>query len=157
MVAIRIITIPWRIELIIIAISVNISVDAYGLLNDYIRKNSDWEQVKENILKANSKVSENFQIEIWSTISALNIMKIHELENWCNSHNLKLSFGIVDSPDYLSVDSVPVLSAVQTNNVGILNLIKNSTFSQTKYNDLKRFLEFYDSTHHLKFENFYDW
>lgn len=84
---------------------INISLDGVGKYNEYIRRRSLWKDImyNYNLLKE----YENIDIEVFSTISLLSILRFEELEKWCNENNLHQRLFVVDDPKELHPKNLP--------------------------------------------------
>ena len=83
---------------------VNVSVDAYGDDNHYIRYPSDWSKILQTIevLK-----KENVKFLINTVISNLNIMVIDRLFNWIQENRYLNYFYILDTPIHYRPTNLP--------------------------------------------------
>ena len=66
----------------------NVSIDAVGDMQEYIRPGCDWKKLESNLKLL---VEENISFQVASTISVLNILHLEELENWCLTNNYHFS------------------------------------------------------------------
>ena len=137
-----------------------VSLDGIGPVQDYIRRGSDWKKIEDNILKWNSK---NRPVDIAFTLQCFNAMHFPELYKWCQTHSMKFTMGIVQSPNYLSVKSIPpglrekifakyqetsCWSQSETNN--FKQLIDSSPYEQELLPMLSQFVGWYDESNHWK-------
>ena len=84
---------------------VQISLDGFGQMNEYVRYPSNWSQVDRNLRKI-FKLPPQVNIKIFSVVSILNVMRITELveyllENLTNRSYIYAPI-ILQSPDFLS-------------------------------------------------------
>ncbi len=89
-------------------ISINLSVDAYGNLNNFLRKGSQW----ENVLNVMDWFVENFpgKIKIHSIVSIYNINNFYELSFFVKKRYDNLVFvehQMVDGPDWMQPANLP--------------------------------------------------
>ena len=82
-----------------------ISIDGYGINNDYIRRRSNWDQIVENINEL--RKLENVRVEIFSTLSLLSVINFHVLREWCKKMDLPLESHIVYTPSELHCKNLP--------------------------------------------------
>ena len=82
-----------------------ISIDGYGIYNDYIRRRSKWDQIVKNIAELNKL--ENIDIGIFSTLSLFSVINFHLLKNWCKENNWHLDTHVVCEPDELHCRHLP--------------------------------------------------
>ena len=81
-----------------------VSVDGVDSVQDYIRRGSDWKRIEQNILAWNKN---NRPVDIAFTLQCFNAMSFPELYRWCRDHGMKFTMGMVESPEYLSIRSIP--------------------------------------------------
>jgi MoaA/NifB/PqqE/SkfB family radical SAM enzyme len=95
-------------------VTVNISLDGVGKVNDYIRYPSKWNDILNNYLYL--KRNTNYHVLFSSTVSALNVERLHEVA-------LKFPRGSYTFPSYVyntvySLESVP--DDIKARNLDIL-------------------------------------
>ena len=93
-------------------VDINLSIDAIGERNDFLRKKSKW-QVVQDVAKRWEELSiqnNNISIRISHTVTIFNSLYFDEFLNWCNTHFDKktinsdfLHVAVAYGPDYLSV------------------------------------------------------
>ena len=65
-------------------VSINVSIDGYGPLNDYIRSDSEWDNLVENMAKLDEIAKKNGNI-LWrpvNTLTVFNCNRMHEMYEW---------------------------------------------------------------------------
>jgi len=102
---------------------VNLSVDAYGELNSFLRKGSKW----ENVVKTMSWFAENFpkRSKIHGIISIYNVNNFYYLEEFVKKTykgNLLVEWQMVDGPDWMQPCNLPLNVKQQ-----ILSKLKDKT------------------------------
>jgi sulfatase maturation enzyme AslB (radical SAM superfamily) len=83
-------------------VNINLSIDAYGKLNDFLRKDSAWETVNHNL----HWYYENFEkVSVHSVISIYNATRVHELIDHVNSvgDDIYHDCVLLTSPYYMRV------------------------------------------------------
>lgn len=90
-------------------VKINLSIDAYGSLNDFLRKGSKWAKTVENIEWFSKNFPEEHAIRVHGVVSLYNVNKIDELYYFLNQNYPKIELGyvLVDSPDWMSVKHLP--------------------------------------------------
>jgi sulfatase maturation enzyme AslB (radical SAM superfamily) len=93
-------------------VDINLSIDAVGERNDFLRKKSKW-QVVQDVAKRWEELSiqnNNISIRISHTVTIFNSLYLDEFLNWCNTHFDKKTINsdfvhvaVAYGPDYLSV------------------------------------------------------
>jgi organic radical activating enzyme len=87
-------------------VSVNCSIDDYGLRNYYIRWPSDWDNTVNSIKKLNAIPTVDWHVT--QTVSIYNIFTLEKLNLWLEyNFNKETTFNYVLYPDYLSLAAIP--------------------------------------------------
>jgi sulfatase maturation enzyme AslB (radical SAM superfamily) len=85
----------------------NLSIDAYGPLNNFLRKGSRWENVESNL----HWFAENFpkNINVNGVVSIYNINNFFELSDYVASHYswCRTAFNIIDGSDWMHPRNLP--------------------------------------------------
>ena len=116
-------------------VNIDLSIDSYGTLNEFLRKDSNWENVAKNV----QWYKQHFKnINVHSAISAYNVNKLHEIINYCKENKLFHECVVVDGPQWMQPRNLPkeikpwILDYLQdleskTNSIykKIINLLKN--------------------------------
>jgi organic radical activating enzyme len=121
-----------------------VSIDGIGARQDYIRRGSNWNNVANNIEKW-IETNPGKRLDFHTTVQAMNVAGISELENWAADRSIVVGFGVLDQPDFLSFSAIPpkLKSSLNTNQE-ISNLLDAATFDPALLPKLKDFLAWYD-------------
>lgn len=135
------------------SIWITVSIEGIGQTQDYIRKGSNWETVKQNILSVRDNTDVN--ISLTSVIQALNLNRIRELINFCNTENLNNQYSVIKVPSYLTLD---ILDQEYINRcIGALpelaNYIGKPEFKPELKERFKRWVNWYEQDHKLKLKD----
>lgn len=85
------------------------SIDSVGKTNDYIRSNSNYQQLLDNIKKYREFGQDlNWKYTTSQTIQLYNLHDYHELESQLSGLIDEYHYGMVTYPDFLSIDSLPM-------------------------------------------------
>jgi glutamate-1-semialdehyde 2,1-aminomutase len=87
------------------SVSVGVSIDGAGAVNDYIRYPSRWETVVRNLRRY--KAEETFDVEVNTTVQAYNVMYAGELIEFCDEERVPFTFLFLDNPQHLDVFAMP--------------------------------------------------
>ena len=124
---------------------VNVSVDAYGDDNHYIRYPSNWSKILKTIeiLK-----KQNIKFLINTVVSNLNILVLDELFAWIQEHNHMNYFYILTSPNHYGPTNLPQ-SLLDIAIKRLQNVKKNfkNTECHQKLDDLIEMCKISDQTH----------
>lgn len=86
-------------------LNICVSIDGTGPVFEYMRWPASWNAVCHNI-KLFYKITNNVSVSY--TISSLNILYYQETIDWFRQQGLRYNHNIVSSPDWLSLDRMPV-------------------------------------------------
>jgi len=64
-----------------------VSIDGVGTVNEYQRWPSQWKTVDENLII----MTQNFDVSVLPTVTAINIARLSELYNYCETRNLVIN------------------------------------------------------------------
>jgi len=86
-------------------VTIVLSVDSYGTMNDFLRKGSDWNVTKEVI----EWFTKNFDnIIIRSIASIYNINILDKLMDYCSTlNNVYHDYHMLNGPDYMTIRNLP--------------------------------------------------
>jgi pyruvate-formate lyase-activating enzyme len=85
-------------------VNIDLSIDSYGTLNEFLRKDSNWKNVADNI----QWYKENFDnVNVHSAISIYNVNKLHEIIDFCKDKELYHECVVVDGPQWMQPRNLP--------------------------------------------------
>lgn len=91
-------------------VSISFSIDDVGDRNGYIRKNSDWELMMQNLARFKAEYP-SFILSVTQTVMVYNFMYVEQLYQYLSETLLMPDYNIrlnhVHSPDYLSALVIP--------------------------------------------------
>jgi sulfatase maturation enzyme AslB (radical SAM superfamily) len=89
-------------------VTLKISVDGLGPLNEYIRFPSKWETVMRNIDRYDSGPNKsNMVVTVSCTLQAYNIFSAMEFLTFFSSRGIPVMFNVLYSPNFLSISALP--------------------------------------------------
>jgi hypothetical protein len=146
-------------------VELNLSIDAYGELNEYLRTSSNWNDIENNINLAIKNVSSNFYLTLVPVVSGLNIRYLHELIYWWRNkvgQNNRCAINpiLLVAPRSMSTNVLPkkyideikksLTTAIQdckldseSNFENVFNLLDNHEFSYRASTKLKEEFEYF--------------
>jgi pyruvate-formate lyase-activating enzyme len=144
-------------------VKMNLSIDAYGPLNDFLRKGSQWETVDYNIRWFN----ERFRTSVHSVTSIYGVNKIHEIIDYVNSINEHIFHNgvIINGPPFMQPRHLPdpvkqhlqnyadVCIVRYPNNTKVFKLLKHELNQQGDFNE---FLMYDEQLNKLRNEHWRD-
>lgn len=143
-------------------IQFTVSLEGIGKVHEFARAGSKWEFVSKNVLNA---VNRGVNVTVHHTFQTATILGFEDLLNWCKQHSIRLSCGVVEEPDYLSIKSLPevikndVIELITNTRDVIKNTDHQVNNGGMSYNNLilkLKNVEF-DSQLHRKFFEYIDW
>ena len=85
--------------------NLGVSIDAIENGNEYIRYGTNWQVMKNNLLRMASLA--NVSLRVTSTIQAYNVLEFSKLLRFCDKHKMINFSNFVNYPDYLSINVLP--------------------------------------------------
>ena len=142
-------------------VTFTVSLEGTHDMQDYTRNGSNWSEIECNILQAQEQ---GIKLTINHTLQALSVTHLDKLLFWCSQHNLPISFGLLEQPDYLRLAVLPVSVKNLTldrldkiNNIKIHQDIENLEIKSVKnIQNLITSINF-DSTLFIKFLEYVQW
>ena len=142
-------------------IHISVSLEGVDRVQEFARARSNWNIVSNNILNA---LNQGIDITVHHSFQTATVLGFADLLNWCKQHSIKLSCGIVEDPDYLSIKALPVILKnniieLLTQNRNRINDINNIADNELSYENLIlkiKNIEF-DPVLHKKFFEYINW
>jgi sulfatase maturation enzyme AslB (radical SAM superfamily) len=78
-----------------------VSLDGIGRRHDYVRWPIKWQDVDQNI--QTYQAMGLYELNTWTTVSALNIGDLTNIFSYVQQHDLKNSWALLENPSVLSV------------------------------------------------------
>jgi len=144
-------------------LQLNISIDGYGKLNEFIRSGSDWDIIVKNLqfyqdlkLQRSGKTILN----VHSAVSVYNINKLEELHSFikANFPHINLTTQVVQFPQFLSIKHLPkdykeqVLSTLNFKYANIDGIIEYLNSQADNYFD--HFINYHNKLNEIRKESF---
>ena len=98
-------------------VQIDVSIDAYGQRNDYIRADSTWKDIDTNI----DLFKEFAVVNATPTVSVYNVLYLKELYDFCNSKDIKYHPDELTGPAKFCISNAP--DAMKAEIKGFENLI----------------------------------
>ena len=85
------------------------SIDGIGKYNDYMRRQSHWEQIEANLDLLGSDAHPNTKVDFNSTIGFLSILRFYEVIEYCegNPAVTRINWNYIESPKHLRPNNLP--------------------------------------------------
>ena len=84
-------------------VELSFSIDNTGDKFEYERYGESWKTVTETITRYKNISELKLKLNVFSTISTLNILDTYQLYKWCKDYNLPISFSPLTSPKQLNI------------------------------------------------------
>jgi sulfatase maturation enzyme AslB (radical SAM superfamily) len=93
-------------------VKINLSIDAYGPLNDYLRKGSKWDKTVENMHWFNEHFAKTMNIKnvaLHSVASIYNLNHVDKLYNFVKETfpNMSIDYVLADGPNWMLARHLP--------------------------------------------------
>jgi len=137
-------------------LSVNLSVDAYGSLNSFLRKGSQWENVEKVIdwFAENYPRNRKNYVMLFSVISIYNVNIFYKLEEYIKhrySDKIGIEFHMVQGKDWLYCSNLPleVKQRILSNLIGKIDYYTYKMVENEMMKTSGKFNEFLDMDNQL--------
>ena len=84
-------------------VELSFSIDNTGDKFEYERYGESWKKVTDTITRYKNITGTNLTLNVFSTISTLNILDTYELYKFCKDYNLPVSFNPMNNPKQLNI------------------------------------------------------
>ena len=89
-------------------VTIDISLDGYKQVHEYIRTGLDWNTIEENLIKVKPYLNDNFTITTNTTVQNLNVLYLEDILKWTLTElNITPVFCVLDNPKWLAVRNMP--------------------------------------------------
>jgi sulfatase maturation enzyme AslB (radical SAM superfamily) len=82
-------------------VTVTVSLDGIGSVHDYVRWPIKWQDFEKTLLSYQEM--NLFSLNTWTTVSALNIIDLKNIQSYTKMHNINHSYALLEHPQVLSV------------------------------------------------------
>lgn len=88
-----------------VAVIITVSFDGIGSVHDYVRYPVKWHKFKDNLqyYKTLSEKNNLLKLDTWTTVSALNVKHLTDIQEYCKTHNIRHQYAFLEQPNVLSV------------------------------------------------------
>ena len=106
---------------------VGVSVDGYGILNEYIRDGSNWIKVNRNIKKFMELFPRRWELTIHQCVMIYNIFEWFRVPRWASNLGLRCSTKLLYDPKEMRIHNMPRKWKDRALKLTIESDIKNSS------------------------------
>ena len=149
----------------------SVSLDGIGNVQDWIRKGSDWQNIKNNLDQFCNQMPASCSISSQCTVQALTLLHLDQLILWTTQRNIPLSVILLNKPKCMSVAAIPDKIRIECyaklaklanppklensfqqilSPSGLISMIKDVPVDTSNHFLLKNFLEWYDPDQNWK-------
>jgi MoaA/NifB/PqqE/SkfB family radical SAM enzyme len=116
-------------------VTIDISLDGYKQVHEYIRTGLNWDTIEENLVKIRPYLNDNFTITTNTTVQNLNVLYLEDILKWTLTElNITPVFCILDNPKWLAVSNMPPAMKEEAK-IRLRRLIDSEMVSNFKYPD----------------------
>jgi sulfatase maturation enzyme AslB (radical SAM superfamily) len=143
-----------------IKVTVTVSFDGIGKVHDYVRWPIDWERFKTNLLAYQD--TGKFNLNLWTTVSALNINNLENIFEFAQQHNIDHSYAFLHYPTPLNIKYANTLTLhakkrFEKNNKFGLDLISNlCAVDVNNQIEINQFIHDQDKLRNIHIQDFID-
>ena len=148
-----------------VRIIITISFDGLNDIHDYIRWPIKFVDV-ENTIKEYKQIQQLYptllKLNLWTTVSVYNINQFNKIVEYAKDNNLEHSYGIVESPNVLSIAHCNKLTIdaklkyIDSDNVLLKNLAEKIAIKINNSTQLKDYVEHQDTFRSIKFKDYFN-
>ena len=148
-----------------VRIIITVSFDGLNDIHDYVRWPIKFTNV-ENTINDYKNIQKLYptllKLNLWTTVSVLNINQFDSIVKYTKEHELEHSFGILESPNVLSVAHRNKLTRdaklkyINSDDVLLKNLAKKIAIKVNNSAQLKKYIEQQDSFRSIRFEDYFN-
>lgn len=89
-------------------VNIDISLDGYKQVHEYIRTGLEWSTIEENLVKIRPYLNKNFYLTTNTTVQNLNVLYLEDILRWTiNELNITPIFCVLENPKWLAVRNMP--------------------------------------------------
>lgn len=89
-------------------VNIDISLDGYKQVHEYVRSGLEWKTIEENLDKIKSYLNKNFYITTNTTVQVLNVLYLEDILRWTIEElNITPVLCVLEHPRWLAVRNMP--------------------------------------------------
>ena len=89
-------------------VNIDISLDGYKQVHEYIRSGLEWSSIEENLVKIKPYLTQNFYITTNTTVQNLNVLYLEDILKWTiNELDITPVLCVLDNPKFLAISNMP--------------------------------------------------
>jgi sulfatase maturation enzyme AslB (radical SAM superfamily) len=127
-----------------------VSLDGIGSVHDYVRWPIRWQEFEKNLLAYQEM--NLFELNTWTTVSALNIGDLKNILAYTKKHNIKHSYALLEHPQVLSVRYKNYFTTAADTPEELKSTVAQGI---NNWDELHLFIQKQDQLRNIKFQDFY--
>ena len=136
-----------------IKVTVTVSFDGIGSYHDYVRWPISWDKFHVNLSKYQEM--ELYQLNVWTTVNALNINNFPAMLEFVKGRGLDHSYALLQTPDPLNVKYANGLTLKAKSKLAGHNLEKYIAIDRDNADELEAFIRDQDALRGINIERDY--
>lgn len=113
-------------------VNIDISLDGYKQVHEYVRSGLEWSSIEENLEKIRPYLTQNFFLSTNTTVQNLNVLYLEDVLKWTiNELNITPVLCVLDNPKFLAIRNMPTEMKVEASK-RIRNLIDSDLVNNYK-------------------------
>jgi len=148
-----------------VRIIITISFDGLNDIHDYVRWPIKFLNV-ENTIKEYKQIQQSYptllKLNLWTTVSVYNVNQFDKIVAYAEDNKLEHSYGIVESPNVLSIAHCNKLTVdaklkyINSDNILLKNLAEKIAIKVNNSTQLKEYVEQQDNFRSIEFKNYFN-
>ena len=133
-----------------IEITVTVSLDGIDRIHDYVRWPIKWKDVEQTINTYKNMGVHEFNT--WTTVSALNIGDLKNIQAYTNKNNINHSWALLEQPEVLNIRHKNHFTCTADVPNELVNLVASGTVNST---EIENFINQQDSLRGIDYQDYY--
>jgi MoaA/NifB/PqqE/SkfB family radical SAM enzyme len=113
-------------------VNIDISLDGYKQVHEYVRSGLEWSSIEENLEKIRPYLTQNFFLSTNTTVQNLNVLYLEDVLKWTiDELNITPVLCVLDNPKFLAIRNMPTEMKIEASK-RIRNLIDSDLVNNYK-------------------------
>ena len=113
-------------------VNIDISLDGYKQVHEYVRSGLEWTSIEENLEKIRPYLTQNFFLSTNTTVQNLNVLYLEDVLKWTiDELNITPVLCVLDNPKFLAIRNMPTEMKIEASK-RIRNLIDSDLVNNYK-------------------------
>ena len=133
-----------------VQITVTVSLDGIDRIHDYVRWPIKFKDVEQTISTYNSMGVH--ELNTWTTVSALNIGDLKNIQAYTNKNNIKHSWALLEQPEVLNIRHSNHFTRTADAPVNLVDLVASGADNST---EIENFINQQDTLRGIHYKDYY--